>query len=222
MAKQVRLFSISNIRLAVLESNPPQLSVAVTGLSTTSGWKNVELVPLEKTLSPDGILDLDFVGEPPTGIAMQILTPVAASMVWTQDVERLVGVKVYSRSGDVTRLRLELAKGITEMATTLAVGEEGPSPTTMALGEETPFPKTMRVGEEGPTFAWGEGAKTMRVGEEGPTPVWGEGPKTMRVGEEGPKLAHGETSPLVDDPKGPMGEDDDWFDPADFNPFGRR
>lgn len=220
MAKQVRLFSITDIKLAVLESNPPQLAVSVTGLSTTSGWKNVELVPLEKTLSPDGILDLDFVGEPPSGKTMQVLTPVAASVVWTQDVDRLVGVKVYSRSGDVTRLRVELAKNFTELATTLAVGEEGDGPTTKARGEEMPFPKTMMVGEEGPTLAWGEHPTTFRFGEEWPTVPWGEGPKTMRIGEEGPKLARGETSPTVDDPKAPMGEDD-WFDPAEFNPFGR-
>ena len=92
MAKQVRLYNISDIQLSIFESQPPKLGVAVSGQATTTGWKNIELVPLEKTLSPDGILDLDFVGEPPEGISIPVITPVSAHFVWADDVDRLVGV----------------------------------------------------------------------------------------------------------------------------------
>ena len=224
MAKKIRLFSISDIQLAILKSNPPQLSVTVSGQATSSGWSNVDLAPLEKTLSPDGILDLDFVGEPPDGISNPVLSPVVAHHIWTSDVERLVGVKVYSRSGDVVHLLHQLEDAnLGGFASTLALGEEGPPVTTLAFGEEggpstraigeEGFPTTKRLGEEGPwTFPRENGPTTLAIGEEGPT--WRRG--------EGPKGFVGETDPRIDDPKPPFGEQGDWFDPDDFNPFGRR
>lgn len=218
MAKQVRLYNISDIQLSIFESQPPKLGVAVSGQATTTGWKNIELVPLEKALSPDGILDLDFVGEPPEGISIPVITPVSAHFVWADDVDRLVGVKIYSRNGEVIRmLRRESFREAANLATTLAVGEEGGPITTFATGEEGgPF-STMRVGEEqGPTtMALGEEQfpTSYRRGEEG-WPTWATG--------EGGKPVFGETSPRVDDPKNPFGEDVDWFDPNDINPFGRR
>jgi hypothetical protein len=79
-------------------------------------------------------------------------------------------------------------------ATTLAVGEEGPTATTLAVGEEGPTATTLAVGEEGPTattLAVGEEgppATTKMIGEEMPTTnaVGEEVMTTMAVGEEGP------------------------------------
>ncbi|KAB7613629.1 hypothetical protein F9L33_09630 [Amylibacter sp. SFDW26] len=199
MAK-IRLFSISSIELALLKSNPPQLSITVAGLATTSGWSNPELKPMEKVLSADGILDLDFVAEPPSGIALQALTPIVASVIWEDDVERLIGVKVYSRSGDQVQLLAEInTRPINQLAPTniAATPSSGNQFTTLALGEEG-----------GPT--------TLAIGEE-------SGPTTFVFGEEGPDLKpfFGETDPRVDDPKPAFGEGGPAL--AGFrDPFGRR
>ena len=201
MAKQ-KLFSISSIQLGIIKTNPPKLDVTVSGLSTTSGWSNAELVPLEKKLSADGILDLDFVAEPPNGLAFQSLSPIIAHLVWEGDVERLVGVKVYSRSEDkVQLLNAKLSdEAVSDAAdkflTTLAIGEEGNIPTTFAIGEEGgPF-TTLAVGEEGGT--------TFIFGEEGPSP----------------KPFFGETDPRADDPL--RTPDPRFFPNVPRNPFGRR
>lgn len=224
MAKKFRLFSIDDVQLALLKSNPPKLSVSVSGWATSSGWRDADLAPMEKILSPDGILDLDFVAVPPDGISMPVLTRMSANMIWEADVERLVGVKIYARSGDVIEMVGGHSGGIAEQAenvattlaigeedrppmTTLRLGEEGPRPTTWRIGEEGPFPTTKRLGEEGP---W---PKTLRIGE--------EGPKTMAIGEEGPKPWFGESDPRTEGPSGPRGEDWDWPDRDDFDPFGR-
>ncbi len=218
MAKKIRLFDVTDIQLAVMESVPPQLSVSVVGNATTVGWSNAELVPLEKTLSPDGILDLEFVATPPDGpITLPAMTPMSANIVWQDSVERLIGVNIHTRTGETMQF-LGGPKMASEIPfpwsaeaaamnnfTTLAVGEEGPGPTTLALGEEGPLPTTKRLGEEGPgptTLALGEEGPgtTKRLGEEGPIPTTlvpgEETPKTPAFGEETPKtLWPGEEGP---------------------------
>ena len=221
MAK-IQLFSISSIELALLKSDPPQLSITVAGLATTSGWSDPELKPMEKTLSADGILDLNFVAKPPSGIALQALTPIVASVIWEDDVERLIGVKVYSRSGNQVQLLAEInTRPIDQFAPTsiAATPSNGNPLTTLALGEEG-GPTTFAFGEEGgpTTFAFGEegGPTTLALGEEG-------GPTTFAFGEEGPDLKpfFGETDPRVDDPKPTFGEGGPAL--AGFRgPFGKR
>lgn len=293
MAKKIRLFDVEEIQFAWLKSDPPKLSVSVTGNATTAGWSDAELVPLEKTLSADGILDLEFVANPPKGRVPQVLTRMSANTVWESDVERLVGVNIHVRTGEVLRMLGEQSQefagsfeagfdggsGFTTMAvgeegpgpgpttmalgeegprpgpttlavgeegprpgpTTLAVGEEGPRPTTFALGEESPGGSTLRLGEEGPipstrrlgeegpfpiTLRWPgeEGPKTIHWGEEGPKSFWPgeEGPKTAPIMEEGPKPWFGETDPRGETSTGLIGEDLDFGEFDDFDPFGRR
>ena len=172
MARKARLFSICSVQLGILESKPPKLAVTVHGYAVSSGWTGPELVPLEKTLSPDGILDLDFVATPPDTVSLPVLTPATAETVWADNVDRLVGVRVVSRSGDVIELLPSPAAQTTTQpaaeettqiagegphphwaaagarATTMVVGEECPPPlSTMATGEETVF-KTFEIGEE--------------------------------------------------------------------------
>ena len=190
MAK-MRVLSVHDVQIQIDKSDPPQLSVLAAGAVGTPGWSGPELKPLEKKLSADGILDLDFVAEPPTGPVIQRVTPISAHVVWTGDVDRLVGVKVYSRTNEITRLLSEggpdqqTTQAVGEemmpaafagagLPTTLALGEEGPGPTTLALGEEGPGPTTLALGEEGSP------ASTRALGEEGPLPT------TAPLGEEHP------------------------------------
>lgn len=194
---QMRLFSITSVELALLKSNPPKMSVSVTGMATTSGWTNPKLVPLEEVLSADGILDLDFVAKAPTGIVLQVLTPIAASLIWDGDADRLVGVKVYSRTGEQVHLLGEAGD---------ASGGRGWSGPGWPMGPGTPI-TTFAVGEESFPTTW-------RHGEEGM-------PTTMAIGEEGPKPFFGETDPRVDDPKPPFGEDGP-VTMRSINPFGQR
>lgn len=247
MAEKIRLFDAQSIQLSVMKSNPPQLCVAVVGHATSVGWSEAELVPLEKTLSPDGILDLDFVAKPPDEpVTLPQMTIMAANTVWSDSVERLVGVNVHTRSGEVLQLLatpgVATPEGVAAAAAaapaqagfpsvvnpiaqlpTIPIGEGGPTPTTWwRVGEEGPVPKTWwRWGEEGPV------PKTWwRPGEEGPLPktlaLGEEGPKTLALGEDGPKPNFGETDPRAEAGTGPFGEDINIPDVGDIDPFGRR
>lgn len=99
---KVALFSVDRIELITVTTNQPkaQLTIVVHGQATTPGWTDITLEPLEATLSADGILDLVLSGKPPAGFVPQVLSPVSASLNWTDDVDRIIGVRVVARSGD--------------------------------------------------------------------------------------------------------------------------
>lgn len=162
MTKNVRLLSVSSVDLALNKSNPPTLVVAVAGIAATPGYKNVRLEVTEgDELSPDGILDLELVGEPPKGIVPQMLTPAHANIIIERDVDRIVGVIVHARTNSMTAM-LGLARQPERMqAMDGAVGltplPDGPNwPWPWPWGPRfpphpwPPYPKTMALGEDGP------------------------------------------------------------------------
>jgi hypothetical protein len=141
----VRLLSIENVQLTLSKSNPPTLVVIANGRAATPGYTNIRLGILEGELSPDGIFDLEFVGEPPGGIVPQVVVPAHANLIIERDVERIVGVMVHARTNSITALvgasgpadaGAGIGQAFTGGAKTLAIGEEGFS--TLALGEEGP------------------------------------------------------------------------------------
>lgn len=57
-------------------------SVTVTGSVSTSGWSAIRLSPRFYANPPaDGIWDLDLTGDPPFGMALQVVLPVTASTI---------------------------------------------------------------------------------------------------------------------------------------------
>jgi hypothetical protein len=143
MAKRLVL-SVESVDLYVIKTAPPKLAITAHGYVSTSGWRDstLEIVDPATELSPDGVLDLNFMAEPPGGISLQVLTPVTASFVWEQDADKVVAVRVVARTNEKTQL-------VTR-----------PVFTTFALGEETPvFPTPRHVttfifGEESPSTPW--------------------------------------------------------------------
>lgn len=129
----MRIFSVESIKLTILKSDPSKLSIFAKGIVTSTGWRNGQLNPLEKTLSPDGILDLEFVADPPDGISSPVLTEIVADTIWADDVERLIGVRIVARTNEMTELLVPPSD-----VKTLAIGEESQNHfTTLAVGEET-------------------------------------------------------------------------------------
>lgn len=129
MSTKVRFFSVDSISLQLLKSEPPQLAIAVTGLATTTGWTSPELRTIEDEVSPDGILDLEFAGVPPSGIVLQVLTPMAAQLVWEKDVNKVAGVKIHARVNEAVELLQPQRR-----FTTWAVGEEDLMPWILRTG----------------------------------------------------------------------------------------
>lgn len=72
--------SVSDVTVQILKSFPPQLSIQAMGQVNTGGWANIRLEPAP-TISPGQVLAFNMVGDPPTGPAIQVITPVQASIM---------------------------------------------------------------------------------------------------------------------------------------------
>ncbi|PPS43993.1 DUF5818 domain-containing protein [Chroococcidiopsis sp. TS-821] len=93
-----KVLEVREIKLAILESFPPQLSITATGIVPTQGWKNAELIPYIYIQPPiDGIYEFDFVAEPPKGIVAPALASIKANFR-LETIPNLRGVKVYASS----------------------------------------------------------------------------------------------------------------------------
>src|SRR4051812_47259893 len=100
-----QIMEVTEVKLAVLESFPPQLSIRASGLATTTGWSNPQLVPYETlVVPPDGIYDFDFVAERPTGIVADHVTPIEARYTMKPLPETLKGVRVHASQNSKTAM----------------------------------------------------------------------------------------------------------------------
>jgi hypothetical protein len=96
---KVKADVIINIR-----PNPPAIIVAASGLVLTTGWTHPNLSPWAYIVPPaDGILDLNFVARPPTGLSLQVICPIHVTTVLP--VPRWVrGVRVHSSTNEIEAL----------------------------------------------------------------------------------------------------------------------
>lgn len=100
------IYKVISVDLALLKSNPPQLAITAFGQVNSGGWKNGTLELRYYVIPPaDGIQDLDFVAQPPVGLAPQVILPVSAHHVITQIPEWLKGVRVHAESNNVVAMR---------------------------------------------------------------------------------------------------------------------
>lgn len=196
----VCVLQVNQIRFSLLKSHPPKLMIEADGLVGTPGWTDLKLVPLEKKLSADGILDLNFVGTPPKDIVPQVISPVTAHIIVEDEIDNIIGVLVHARTNKLLRL-IDQDNGAQNAAQEQQAqyaqqvqfdpGSFGKSPdfTTFAIGEgigdHLPPIKTLALGEEGKSPFTGEEGTTLSLGEEGKTPFSGEEGTTLRFGEEG-------------------------------------
>lgn len=100
------IMEVTDVRIAILESNPAKVNVWASGQVSTSGWTNPSLGPWFYVSPPsDGIQDFDFLADPPTGIVLEVITPIAAQLRIDLDPENywgegktLKGVRIHARS----------------------------------------------------------------------------------------------------------------------------
>ena len=71
------ILEISDVRLSILESQPPQLVITVAGNVSTPGWAAATLVPVEYVSPPeDGIYEFSFYATPPVKPEAPDITPI--------------------------------------------------------------------------------------------------------------------------------------------------
>lgn len=178
----MQIYQVQQVTVLKKSESPLELVISAQGLVATSGWTNPRLDDSTDPKPGDAVLDFSFDADRPQGFALQVLTPVAATVI-VRPAHGADAVIVSARTNKITVHVSEFE----EMPT----GGSKPGPiTTRAIGEEM-HPTTFPGLEEQLT--------TFMVGEELPS--------TLRLGEEGPW-----TDPRVDDPfdvmrSGVFGED---------------
>lgn len=92
------VLSVEHIHFTFLSLNGPRV-VLITAYGTTNstGWSNGRLQPyIYVQPPPDGIWDFVFVADPPSGLALDVISHISATYVWTLTGNSFQGVRVHS------------------------------------------------------------------------------------------------------------------------------
>lgn len=109
MAKKP-VMQVHELVVRILKSQPPQLSVHAIGSVNSTGWRCVQLQPMDDPdaagTDADGMLDFRFVAEPPSGIVGWVIQPIAATVLVQAPPAWVRGVRVHA-AGNAIEKRLD-------------------------------------------------------------------------------------------------------------------
>lgn len=93
------IIDVQDVTLAILKSNPPQLSIVAVGLTLAEEPVSATLNPYEYFVPPsDGIYDFSFMAtrdSSPARDARNVVYPIVASHVMTRIPPHLKGVRIH-------------------------------------------------------------------------------------------------------------------------------
>lgn len=96
-----RIMEVRSVNLVLSKSHPPILNIAAIGSVNTSGWKNFRIEPhIYVTPPSDGIWDMDFVGDAPTGIVLPVLQGACAGIT-VRAPQWCNGVRIHAVNNNV-------------------------------------------------------------------------------------------------------------------------
>ncbi|MEO7340573.1 MAG: hypothetical protein ABI073_06825 [Luteolibacter sp.] len=97
-----KIYSVDDIQLAILKTNPLTLRIIATGLVTSSGWGEPQLSRYVYIAPPvDGIYDFDFLANRPGGTVLQPILPITAAFQWQPFPTELKGVRIHASAGSL-------------------------------------------------------------------------------------------------------------------------
>lgn len=105
-----RIYEATGIKFSFDTHTPPHLLAYVEGKVVTSGWTNPELFAWRYITAPeDGVQNFDFTAEEPSGITLQVISPISTSFHVPIDIENywgagkpLKGIRVHAQLGSVS------------------------------------------------------------------------------------------------------------------------
>lgn len=103
---QIIIYEVVSVSLRIQKTNPLTLVIDAAGNVVTSKWKNGTLNPHVYIAPPqDGIYGFDFVADEPTGITLQVISPIQATPnSWKGFPSDLKGVKINAEKNSITEL----------------------------------------------------------------------------------------------------------------------
>jgi hypothetical protein len=98
-AGERQVYEVTDGKVEILESKPPQVSITAKGVVRTLGWTNGRLDPYVYVQPPpDGIWDFDFVATPPSDPAGDALAPIKSEPYTMPRPENFRGVRIHAET----------------------------------------------------------------------------------------------------------------------------
>ena len=100
--RKMRVYKVNSGHIHLVNSKPKALIVCVMGSASSSGWTQAELGPWVYVTPPvDGIYDFDLIANPPTGTALQVITPIAAATAFPDPPTDIKGIRIHATSNNL-------------------------------------------------------------------------------------------------------------------------
>ena len=97
-----RVTTIHGLKVEVVNSSPPSLSIFATGVVPTSGWNNARLQIRDQAGSPKGVIEFDFYATRPTDIVLQVITEISAQAKYEREgISKLDAVRVFGANNSL-------------------------------------------------------------------------------------------------------------------------
>ena len=100
---QATIYEVLTIDIAILKKNPAAAQITVKGTARTGGWSKVELKPLQSVSPETGMRSFTLVGQPPSGFATQVLTPVSATFTIDPLPDDVKTIRVLSETNEIAQ-----------------------------------------------------------------------------------------------------------------------
>ena len=119
------IYRVEYVNLTILALNGPRIVlISAYGATNTTGWSNFRLQPYIYVQPPtDGIWDFVFVGDPPSGVALDVISHATATYVWTLGKSDFRGVRVHSATNAIEKVVSEESKRAVELKVDYKIGD---------------------------------------------------------------------------------------------------
>jgi hypothetical protein len=119
------IYRVEYVNLTFLALNGLRIVlISAYGATNTTGWSHFRLQPyIYVQPPPDGIWDFVFVGDPPTGAALDVISHATATYVWTLGQSDFRGVRVHSATNAVEKVVTDESKHLVNLKLTYKIGD---------------------------------------------------------------------------------------------------
>jgi len=100
---QATIYEVLTIAIAILKKHPAAAQITVKGTARTGGLIEVELKPLQSVSPETGMRSFTLVGQPPSGFATQVLTPVSATFTIDPLPDDVKTIRVLSETNEIAQ-----------------------------------------------------------------------------------------------------------------------
>lgn len=118
------IYRVEYVHLTFVSLNGPRIVlISAYGATNTTGWSHFRLQPyIYVQPPPDGMWDFVFVADPPSGVALDVISHASATYVWTLGNSEFRGVRVHSATNTASKKVSDEDKHVVELKPDYKIG----------------------------------------------------------------------------------------------------